>query len=263
MESPSANDRPLSASTTADDLEHNVSVKDNRMTKMIFDDGPEPDINERIDTPEESVPPRFASVFSKKRKVMTSQDHEPGQRRDIKSSLDSRKTATKSGLRDLQVVKAAQSGVSVLDRTVKFESPWLRFCEKFELNLGEYVSIVADRYPPYDIFMVKRLKGPDAARRVRMLERVRHQSFHNMVDCFSFEGSHYAVFQHLPVTLDNIVYSPPYATELELAAALAQVRPTTRMGRLADRYRLSKGLSISPRASSSMDLLTALAFSSA
>ncbi|ELR03476.1 hypothetical protein GMDG_06206 [Pseudogymnoascus destructans 20631-21] len=44
-----------------------------------------------------------------------------------------------------------------------------------------------------------------------------------MVDCFSFESSHYAVFQHLPVMLDNIVYSPPYLTELELAAALAQI----------------------------------------
>jgi hypothetical protein len=57
-----------------------------------------------------------------------------------------------------------------------------------------------------------------------MLQRVRHQNFHSMVDCFSFEGSHYAVFQYLPVTLANIVYSPPYPTERELAAALAQVR---------------------------------------
>lgn len=118
----------------------------------------------------------------------------------------------------------------MLDRTVQFESPWARFSEKFELNLGGYVPIVADLSPPYDLLMVKRLEGPDAAQRVRMLRRVRHQNFHNMVECFSFEGSHYAVFQHLPVTLDNIVYSPPYPTELELAAALAQVRPTTMMG---------------------------------
>ncbi|OBT50792.1 hypothetical protein VE04_09037 [Pseudogymnoascus sp. 24MN13] len=223
MESLSANDRLQSASTTADDLEHNVSVKDNRMTRIIFGDGPDLDTDARIDMPEESVSPGFASLISKKREVMASQDHEPKQRRDIEASLDSRETATKSGLRDLRVVKAVQSGASVLDRIVQFESPWARFCEKFELSLGGYVSIVADRSPPYDIFMVKRLNGLDAAQRVRMLRRVRHQNFHNMVDCFSFEGSHYAVFQHLPVTLDNIVYSPPYPTELELAAALAQI----------------------------------------
>ncbi|KFY97779.1 hypothetical protein V500_01918 [Pseudogymnoascus sp. VKM F-4518 (FW-2643)] len=223
MESLSAKDRVQSASTTADDLEHNVSVKDNRMTRITFGDGPDLDTNEQVDTPEKSVPPGSASLISKKRKIIASQDREPERRRHIKASLGSREKATKSGLRDLQVVKAAQSGVSVLDRTVQFESPWARFCEKFELNLGGYVSIVADRSPPYDVFMVKRLEGPDAAQKVRMLRRVRHQNFHNMVDCFSFEGSHYAVFQHLPVTLDNIVYSPPYPTELELAAALAQI----------------------------------------
>lgn len=151
----------------------------------------------------------------------------------------------------------------MLDLTVQFESPWHRYYEKFELNLSRYVFIVADRSPPYDIFMVKRLKGPNAVQKVCMLQRVQHQYFYNMVDCFSFEGSHYAVFQHLPVTLANIVYLPPYPTERELAAALAQVRPDINDSRLADRYRLSKGLSISPRAGSSIGLLTAPTFSSA
>ena len=105
---------------------------------------------------------------------MASQDHEPEESRDIEPSLESRETATKSGLRDLQLVKAAQSGTSILDCKVQFESPWNRFCEKFELNLHEYVSIAADQSPPCDIFMVKRLKGPDAVQKARMLQRVRH-----------------------------------------------------------------------------------------
>jgi hypothetical protein len=231
MDSLSANDNlSPSVSTTADEIEHNASVKDNRMTRMIFGDGPDVDTNGRVDTPEGSAPPGSTSRTSKKRKVMASQDHELQQPRDIETSLDSRETATKSGLRDLKLVKAAQSGASVLDREVRFESPWHRFCEKFEVHLGGYVSVVADQSPPYDIFMVKRLKGPDTVQKVRMLQRVRHQNFHSMVDCFSFDGSHYAVFQHLPVTLANIVYSPPYPTERELAAALAQVRPCKHWG---------------------------------
>jgi len=71
------------------------------MTRIIFGDGPNLNTNELVDTLEESVPPSFASLISKKRKVMASQDHEPKQRRDIKASLDSCKTATKSSLRDL------------------------------------------------------------------------------------------------------------------------------------------------------------------
>ncbi|ELR02083.1 hypothetical protein GMDG_08791, partial [Pseudogymnoascus destructans 20631-21] len=53
----------------------------------------------------------------------------------------------------------------MLDCTVQFGSPWARFCEKFELNLGGYVPIVADLSPPYDLLMVKCLEGPDAAQR--------------------------------------------------------------------------------------------------
>lgn len=83
--------------------------------------------------------------------------------------------------------------------------------------------------------MVRRLKGPDAVQKARMLQRVRHQNFHNMVDCFSFEGSHYAIFRRLPVTLANLVYSPPHPTELELAAALAQVSPYHETRRLAEK----------------------------
>ncbi|OBT40268.1 hypothetical protein VE00_09862 [Pseudogymnoascus sp. WSF 3629] len=162
MESLSAKDQEQSASTTADDVEHSVSVKDNRMTKLMFRKGPDLDTKERVDTPE-SVPPGLASLNSKRRKIIASQDRESERRRDIKASLDNRETATKSGLRELQVVKAAQSGASVLDRTVQFGSPWARFCEKFKLNLGGYVPIVADLSPPYDLLMVKRLKGPDAA----------------------------------------------------------------------------------------------------
>ncbi|ELR07184.1 hypothetical protein GMDG_08311 [Pseudogymnoascus destructans 20631-21] len=214
-------DREQSASTAADDVEHNVSIKDNRMTRIMFGNGPDLNTNEQVDTPEESVPPGFASLILKKRKIIASQNREPEQRRNIKASLDSCETATKSGLRELQVVKAAQRCASMLDRTVQFESPWARFCEKFEVNLGGYVPIVADLSSPNDLLMVKCLEGPNAAQSVRMLQRVRHQNFDNMVECFNFEGSHYAAFQHLPVMLDNIVYSPPYPTELELAAALA------------------------------------------
>jgi hypothetical protein len=63
--------------------------------------------NERVDTLEESVPPGFALLISKKRKIIASQDCKPKQRRNIKASLGSRESATKPSLRELQIVKAA------------------------------------------------------------------------------------------------------------------------------------------------------------
>jgi hypothetical protein len=215
----------------ADEIGDKLLLNDRPLTRFNFGDRSGVDTGKQVEMPGRSAPPSSTSPASKKRKGMASQDNEPEERHDIVSSPENPEAATKSGLRDLQLVKAAQSGASVLGRKVQYESPWHRFCEKFELNLDGYVSIVADQSPPYDILMVKCLEGPDAVPKVRMLQRVRHQSFHDMVDCFSFEGSHYAVFQHLPVTVANIVYSPPYPTERELAAILGQVRPYSHYGR--------------------------------
>jgi hypothetical protein len=71
------------------------------MTRITFGDGLDLNTNERVDTLGKSVPPSFASLILKKRKIIASQDCEPKQRHDIKASLGSCETATKSGLREL------------------------------------------------------------------------------------------------------------------------------------------------------------------
>ena len=53
------------------------------------------------------------------------------------------------------------------------------------------------------------LKGPDNAREVRLLQEFRHNSFHEMLECFSFEGAYYAVFEHVPISLAHVTKSPP------------------------------------------------------
>ncbi|KFY98835.1 hypothetical protein V500_01545 [Pseudogymnoascus sp. VKM F-4518 (FW-2643)] len=70
---------------------------------------------------------------------------------------------------------------------------------------------------------ISRLKGPDNAREVRLLQEFRHNSFHEMLECFSFEGAYYAVFEHVPISLAHVAKSPPFLSELELAAMLGQV----------------------------------------
>ena len=132
---------------------------------------------------------------------------------------------TKPGLKPLALVRVAENGVSVLNSTaIKRESPWNYFREHYELNLGGFVSVASNRAYPHDLFTVKRLKGPDDAREVRMLQESRHNSFHGMLECFSFEGAYYAVFEHVPISLAHVAKSPPFLTEVELAAILGQVR---------------------------------------
>lgn len=129
-----------------------------------------------------------------------------------------------AGLRSLATVQAANDGVSVLEfTTIKQGSPWDRFREDYKLNLGVFVSIASDRELPHDSFIIKSFDGPSSAKKFQMLQRVRHNNFHDMRQCFSYDGSYYAVFQHMPISLDHVAKSPPYLNEHELAAILGQV----------------------------------------
>ena len=71
---------------------------------------------------------------------------------------------------------------------------------------------------------MKRLKCPDDARDVRLLQAFRHNSFHGMLECFSFEGAYYVLFEHVPISLAHLAKSPPFLSELELAAMLGPHR---------------------------------------
>ncbi|KFY66716.1 hypothetical protein V497_00765, partial [Pseudogymnoascus sp. VKM F-4516 (FW-969)] len=73
---------------------------------------------------------------------------------------------------------------------------------------------------PHDLFMVKRLKVPDDVREVCLLQESCHNSFH---ECFSFEGAHCAVFEHVPISLAHVAKSRSFLTEVELAAILGQI----------------------------------------
>lgn len=106
---------------------------------------------------------------------------------------------------------------------IEQKSPWDYFREDYKLNLGGFVSIALDKKKPHDSFIIKRLDGPDLAKKFQMLQRVRHNSFHDMRRCFSYKNSYYAVFHHMPISLDHVVKSPPYLEEHELVAILRQV----------------------------------------
>lgn len=211
MDSTSAID--IIGSTSANDLKQKSSAYDKHITTINFRnvfDFSEP-------TSKGSFTPEPGSTAVTSKKVASPQAHGAGQ---IRAALDSHVDVTKSGLKEIETVSAVTDGVSVPDRS---ESPWGRFRLDYELDLGGFISIVSDRLLPHDIFMIKRLDGPHAARKARILRKIDHENFHAMLECFIFEGSCYPVFQHVPVSLAHIAKSPPYPTEFELAAALGQV----------------------------------------
>ncbi|KFZ24055.1 hypothetical protein V502_01467 [Pseudogymnoascus sp. VKM F-4520 (FW-2644)] len=192
-----------------------------RGTKIDFDAVPASSIPVADDRAR-SAPPG-GTPSSKKRKAS------PQRRGAAKVSKStptaaSNEVVTKPGLKSFALVPIAEDGVSVFDSTeIKRESPWDYFREHYELNFGGFVSVASNRVYPHNLFIVKRLKGPDDARGIRLLHTVRHNNFHDMLECFSYEGAYYAVFEHVPISLAHVAKSPHFLTEVELAAILGQI----------------------------------------
>ncbi|KAH6703061.1 kinase-like domain-containing protein [Leptodontidium sp. MPI-SDFR-AT-0119] len=99
------------------------------------------------------------------------------------------------------------------------ESPWDHYKQVFELGLGSFV-IVVSRRATHDLFTMKRFQGADE---VRMLQSLGHRNLHQMLECFSLEDSYFAVFGYEPISLAHIACSPPFLTELQLAAIVGQI----------------------------------------
>ena len=99
------------------------------------------------------------------------------------------------------------------------ESPWDHYQQVFELRLGSFV-IVVSRRATHNLFTMKRFQGADE---VRMLQSLGHRNLHQMLECFSLGDTYFAVFGYEPISLAHIACSPPFLTELQLAAIVGQV----------------------------------------
>ncbi|PVH70240.1 hypothetical protein DL98DRAFT_374593, partial [Cadophora sp. DSE1049] len=74
---------------------------------------------------------------------------------------------------------------------------------------------------------------------VRMLQLLSYRNLYQMLKCFYFNNSYFTVFSYNPISLVHIIYSPPFLTELQLAAIIRQI-----LDRLA--YLTTNGLKPGP-----------------
>jgi hypothetical protein len=56
-----------------------------------------------------------------------------------------------------------------------------------------------------------------------MLHRICHERFVSLLEIFEFDKTWYAVFEHIVTSLTQVVKSPAYPTERQLAAIVGQV----------------------------------------
>jgi hypothetical protein len=194
-----------------------ASTVPDRGTKIDMNLVPTIETLQQAYTLERSSPSHEVIPSSKKRRASPSETYRATKHFKGHTSASSTVTA-KPAPHSQALVLTAEAAARTPDTI--WESPWDHYRQVFELSLGSFVSVVSERATPHDLFTMKRFHGADE---VRMLRSLSHRNLHQMLECFGLKDCHFAVFGYDPISLAHIACSPPFLTELQLAAIVGQV----------------------------------------
>ena len=107
--------------------------------------------------------------------------------------------------------------------SVKLDSPWKTYEKGFELQFDQIVTVAVRRAPRSGRVAIKEYSDRDASRKLEMLKKVSHEKCVQVLDVFEHHKRCYIVFEHILVSLTEVVACPAYPTQQQLVAILAQV----------------------------------------
>jgi hypothetical protein len=119
-----------------------------------------------------------------------------------------------------------RSGDSLL-RT-RWGSPWEKYEKAYDLELGGPVVGAVQKASPVQLVHVRAFPQR-ADTTLSMIRRIQHNNVFAALDVFMTDEILYIVFEHMPLSLDQLVGCPAYPNEEQLAAVVGQVS-STRLG---------------------------------
>ena len=142
---------------------------------------------------------------------------------------------------------------------IKRQSPWKTHERGYDLKFDQYVTVAIQKAPWTGLVAIKELAKPemhgDFDRKLEVLSKIRHQRFVDLHEVFQIDDICYLVFDHIFVSLTQVVSSPAYPSERQLVAILHQVSREwcTTIRPDADKIRFWKASVTCPRWDFNMD----------
>jgi hypothetical protein len=130
---------------------------------------------------------------------------------------------TTDGLRPPKLSTIAESGIRAHELSIKRESPWDSYERVYDRELGGPVTVATRNTPPSKLVIIRQFPGPSAEKTLYMFRQIQHNNFIAALGVFMTQETFYVVLEHLPVSLEQMVNSPAYPNELQLAAMVGQV----------------------------------------
>ena len=108
---------------------------------------------------------------------------------------------------------------------IRRSSPWSVYEKGHELKFDQFVTVAARKAPGSGLVAVRTITGHDLREKLQTLQLVCNKRIVCLLEIFVFEKTTFAVFEHTPTSLKQVVDSAAYPTEQQLVAILAQVSP--------------------------------------
>lgn len=106
------------------------------------------------------------------------------------------------------------------------ESPWKYYEKIYDLVLAGPVQVAVRRTDPVELVHVRTFTNPGAEKALHLYQHIQHVNIITALAAFTTDTGLHVVLEAMPVSLEQVVQSPAYPSELQLAAILGQVRPT-------------------------------------
>lgn len=103
-------------------------------------------------------------------------------------------------------------------------SPWDSYWKSFQVKYTDFVTVAVRKGGRRKCVIVKSFSaGADSQQELEMIHGIRHDNIVTVLETFRFEGSFHVVLERIPIPLVQIIASPAYPGEQELAAILGLV----------------------------------------
>jgi len=128
-------------------------------------------------------------------------------------------TGTRKG--QSRTVKSATRGTLQLRTTC--ESPWEKYEKFYDVELGGPMEVAIRKAAPVELVHVRAFVTQAAEKKLPLYRQLQHPNIVTALEAFTTDNGLYVVLEHMPLSLEQIVRSPAYPDERQLAAILGQV----------------------------------------
>lgn len=139
--------------------------------------------------------------------------------RRLRQGLESSHRASSKLKAEEHALRSSSSEVELIP--VLKGTPWESYEEKYDLNLGGWITVAGKKPRTGQVIAVRVI--PNGEEDLYRIQQLRHENFVSVYEIFAFESSFYIISERMQISLDHVVASPAYPDESELASIIWQV----------------------------------------